>query len=109
MLRRKRLWLAARIPTLVALVVVLACGSIAVAGDEDGAPPDGPEIVLDAGGAGKEPKDPAAGSDTPPAGIPAAQGPTPKTRFTVRRQIESVEPAGWMRRFGRVVVRPLEP
>jgi hypothetical protein len=32
----------------------------------------------------------------------------PQTRYTVRKQIESIEPVSWLERFGKVQVRELE-
>ncbi|MDP6978799.1 MAG: hypothetical protein QF570_09395 [Myxococcota bacterium] len=32
----------------------------------------------------------------------------PQTRYTVRKQIESIEPVSWLERFGKVQVRELK-
>ena len=32
----------------------------------------------------------------------------PRTRYTVRKQIESIEPTQWLKRFGKVRIRELK-
>lgn len=40
---------------------------------------------------------------------PAPAPRLPQTRYTVRKQIESIEPISWLERYGKVRVRELKP
>jgi hypothetical protein len=60
-------------------------------------------------------KDPAknesAARSTPPVLAPKTPAPPPlrpQTRYTVRKQIESIEPVSWLERYGTVRIRELD-
>jgi hypothetical protein len=43
-----------------------------------------------------------SGKNLPPSPLP------PQTRYTVRKQIESIEPIAWLERYGTVRIRELD-
>jgi len=64
--------------------------------------------VANRGSAASSPKARVAESAPPPA--PAPRAPVVRraseTRYTVRKRIESMEPRGWLQKFGTIEVRP---
>lgn len=76
--------------------LALALGSLLIAASSAA---EAPEATT------SKPSPPTA---TAPALKPVPPPLLPRTRYTVRKQIESIEPTQWLKRFGKVRIRELK-
>ncbi len=81
---------------LLALVGILACASSATLASA------GAQVETEPSRSAARTREPIVSAKSP---APSAL--RPQTRYTVRKQIESIEPISWLERYGEVRIREL--